>query len=105
RARCRVSSLDRVRQTVRRPAQPQPIRSRGDLLMARNLQATRTRVHRQIARWGTRACLRREGVDRAGVAGFIKVRPVDKSLVVEGQHEVLISAIDPDTAQPLALPP
>jgi hypothetical protein len=66
------------------------------------------RADGMIARFGGgtgQGKLRRAGVDRICTAVVVDYAPRERAFVLDGSRRALVSAIDPATGQPLAVPP
>lgn len=69
------------------------------------LAQKRSFADRMIRKYGVRGFLRRNSVNRAITVALIEWDPREKGLRLEGSRRALISALDPDTGAPLAVPP
>jgi hypothetical protein len=73
-----------------------------------NFARIQKRADSLIARFGGGTGLgklRRNGVDRPCTCVLIEYKPFEKQFVLEGARRALVSRFDPNTGQPLDLPP
>jgi len=71
--------------------------------VAFNYTRSQQTAHRQIARFGGPAKLRRNGVDRDCTAAVVDFDPKDRNLILDGARRVLVSPLH--NGAPLAIPP